>query len=69
MQETRRHTTNVAPRELNYDHYTKERYDRDIVRVIPFHKEIHKIIYAFLRKSFGKKNKTSASLTSALEQA
>ena len=34
-------TTNVKPADLNYDHYTRNQYDRDIVNAIPFHKEIH----------------------------
>ncbi len=37
----KRTTTNVSPAELNYDHYTNNQYDRDIVNAIPFHKEIH----------------------------
>ena len=36
--------TNVKPDELNYDHYETQKYDDDIVRSIPGHKELHKHI-------------------------
>ena len=36
--------TNVKPDELNYNHYETQKYDDDIVRSIPGHKELHKHI-------------------------
>lgn len=45
-------TTNVKPEELNYDHYSTEKYDRDIVNSIPFHKEIHMKIAEFVRNNY-----------------
>ncbi len=41
--------TNITPSELNYDHYTAQQYDRDIIRVIPFHRELHERIGIFLK--------------------
>ncbi len=43
-------TTNVSPSQLNYDHYASSRYDRDIVRSIPHHRELHFAIMHQLRK-------------------
>jgi tRNA (cmo5U34)-methyltransferase len=37
-------TTNVESKDLNYDKYENDKYDQDIVRVIPGHKELHKKI-------------------------
>ena len=37
-------TTNVNPNDLNYDHYAMEKYDADILRVIPGHEDLHKEI-------------------------
>lgn len=37
-------TTNVHASELNYDKYTSDQYDRDIVNSIPQHKELHEHI-------------------------
>lgn len=37
-------TTNVAPTDLNYDHYETEKYDQDIVASIPGHAELHQEI-------------------------
>ncbi len=34
-------TTNVKAENLNYDHYEMNKYDQDIVKVIPGHKELH----------------------------
>lgn len=48
-------TTNVSPAELNYDHYTNNQYDRDIVNAIPFHKDIHLLIAKYVEKHFGQK--------------
>lgn len=47
-------TTNVQPFELNYDRYTMEQYDRDIVNAIPFHHELHTQITNFLLNHFNK---------------
>lgn len=44
--------TNVKPSELNYDKYTTDKYDRDIVNSIPFHKELHEHIRGFIKKNF-----------------
>lgn len=40
-------TTNVHPQELNYNRYTTDKYDRDIVNSIPFHREVHALIAGF----------------------
>lgn len=40
-------TTNVNPSDLNYDKYTTDKYDRDIVNSIPFHREVHDLIAGF----------------------
>lgn len=45
-------TTNVRPEDLNYDSYTTEKYDRDIINSIPFHRELHKEIVDYLKKNF-----------------
>lgn len=47
--------TNVKPWELNYDKYTTDKYDRDIVNSIPFHKELHEHIADFVVKNFDAK--------------
>jgi tRNA (cmo5U34)-methyltransferase len=39
-------STNVKASELNYNTYSKEQYDKNIVQSIPGHKELHKIIEA-----------------------
>jgi tRNA (cmo5U34)-methyltransferase len=44
--------TNVKPEQLNYDKYTDDQYDADIVNSIPFHKEIHQIIVDTVRSNF-----------------
>ena len=43
-------TTNVKPNDLNYDRYATSKYDRDIVNSIPFHRELHEQIAAFMMK-------------------
>jgi tRNA (cmo5U34)-methyltransferase len=49
---------NVRAGELNYDHYSMERYDRDIRMAIPGHREVHKRIGKRVKKEFeGKKVK------------
>jgi len=50
-------TTNVQASELNYDKYSSEKYDQDIVNSIPFHKELHKKIIEFVSKNFDKDKK------------
>jgi tRNA (cmo5U34)-methyltransferase len=45
-------TTNVKAKDLNYDHYATEKYDRDIVNSIPHHKELHTEIVKYVRKNF-----------------
>jgi tRNA (cmo5U34)-methyltransferase len=45
-------TTNVKAADLNYDHYSANKYDRDIINSIPFHKELHARIMTFIRKNF-----------------
>ena len=44
--------TNVKPSELNYDQYTTDKYDQDIVNSIPFHKELHEHITDFVKSNF-----------------
>lgn len=44
--------TNVQPSQLNYDNYSNEKYDRDIVSSIPFHKEIHELIAEYVQENF-----------------
>ncbi|NQU78349.1 class I SAM-dependent methyltransferase [Candidatus Woesearchaeota archaeon] len=41
--------TNVDPEELNYDSYETEKYDEDIIRSIPGHKELHESIGTILQ--------------------
>jgi len=43
-------TTNVKPSQLNYDKYTSDKYDQDIINSIPFHREIHDLILKFFKK-------------------
>ncbi|MDD2758159.1 MAG: class I SAM-dependent methyltransferase [Patescibacteria group bacterium] len=43
-------TTNVKSTQLNYDKYTANKYDRDIVNSIPFHREIHSLIASRVKK-------------------
>lgn len=43
-------TTNVKADNLNYDNYETEKYDTDILRVIPGHDNLHKEIENFLKK-------------------
>ncbi len=44
--------TNVAANELNYDKYTSDKYDLDIVNSIPYHKEVHELIAKFIRENY-----------------
>jgi len=41
-------TTNVQSNQLNYDHYSMDKYDRDIINSIPFHQELHEKIMEYL---------------------
>ncbi|MDR3424122.1 MAG: class I SAM-dependent methyltransferase [Alphaproteobacteria bacterium] len=45
-------TTNVKAPELNYDHYSTDKYDQDIINSIPFHKELHETLLAFIEHKF-----------------
>lgn len=47
--------TNVKPSELNYDKYATDKYDRDIVNSIPYHKELHEHIISFVNGNFDQK--------------
>ena len=49
-------TTNVKVSQLNYNEYTSDKYDQDIVNSIPFHREIHDGIVEFIGKFDGNKN-------------
>ncbi len=46
--------TNVKPSDLNYDSYTEDKYDRDIVNSIPHHRELHEEIATFVQKTCDK---------------
>jgi len=50
-------TTNVEPSQLNYDRYTSDKYDKDIVNSIPFHREIHNLIVDFVKTNYKKEEK------------
>lgn len=50
---------NVKPSELNYDRYAADKYDRDIVNSIPYHKEVHERIAEFIGKRFDHKKEYS----------
>lgn len=52
-------TTNVDPSELNYDHYSLDKYDVDIVNAIPFHLEIHQGIEEHIKSKFDSKKEYS----------
>jgi len=45
-------TTNVKPSDLNYDHYTTNKYDQDIINSIPYHKELHEHLIGYIKKHF-----------------
>lgn len=45
-------TTNVKTEDLNYVHYSVNKYDRDIINSIPFHKELHKKIVKYIRREY-----------------
>lgn len=47
-------TTNVKPQQLNYDHYSTNKYDRDIINSIPHHQDLHESIIAYVKKNFKK---------------
>lgn len=44
--------TNVKPAELNYDKYATDKYDRDIVNAVPFHRGLHSCIADFVENNF-----------------
>jgi tRNA (cmo5U34)-methyltransferase len=52
MCETKGSTTNIRPRQLNYDSYSAEKYDREIVNFIPFHKDLHELLSDLLSKEY-----------------
>jgi len=52
-------TTNVKASDLNYDHYSTEKYDQDIVNSIPYHRELHKDIIAYVKKNYDSAKKYS----------
>ncbi len=43
-------TTNVKASQLNYDKYSADKYDKDIVNSIPFHREIHDEIVKYIER-------------------
>lgn len=45
-------STNLTPSQLNYDKYTDDQYDRDIVNSIPHHKEMHELMAGFIKGQF-----------------
>ncbi len=45
-------TTNVESGDLNYDSYADEKYDKDIIGVIPHYHELHSKIAEFVTKNF-----------------
>lgn len=47
-------TTNVKPSDLNYDHYTTNKYDIDIINSIPHHKELHQNLINYVKNNFKK---------------
>jgi len=46
-------TTNVHPDDLNYDHYEDSKYEQEIVRVIPGHRQLHHHMLKVLQNTFG----------------
>ena len=42
-------TTNVKPSQLNYDKYTSDKYDKNIINSIHFHRQIHSLIVDFIK--------------------
>ncbi len=47
-------TTNVKASDLNYDKYSSDKYDQDIINSIPYHKELHEHISDYIKSSFDK---------------
>jgi len=52
-------TTNVKAVDLNYDHYSSDKYDQYIINSIPAHKELHEGIVKFVRKGYIKSEEYS----------
>ena len=48
--------TNVKPQELNYDNYKTEKYEDEIAKVIPGHKEMHKEIARLVKNNLPRQN-------------
>lgn len=47
-------TTNVKPADLNYDRYSMQKYDRDIINSIPYHKELHTVMAKYVKRHYQK---------------
>ena len=47
--------TNVKVQDLNYHHYSTDKYDKDIFNSIPYHKELHEQIIKFIKNNFDAK--------------
>lgn len=47
----------IKSRDLNYNYYSMNRYDRDIVNSIPGHQKIHKLAIVFLLNQFATQEK------------
>lgn len=54
--------TTITPSQLNYDHYSMKKYDRDITNSIPHHRQIHKIIANYVRKNISDRHTTVLDL-------
>ena len=50
-------TTNIQSSELNYDHYSADKYDRDIINAIPHHKELHEEMVKYVKNNFNRNKK------------
>ena len=48
-------TTNVKPEELNYNNYSSEKYDNEIIRSIPGHEELHQYVEEIVVKNLSNK--------------
>ncbi len=46
--------TNIKPSQLNYNKYTANKYDRDIINAIPYHRDVHELIVKFIKKKYKK---------------
>jgi len=48
--------TTITPSQLNYNDYSMNKYDRDIVNSIPHHCQIHRLIANYVRKNLSNQN-------------